>query len=148
MTGKEILDTAEVQSTNRTGEAELRFEDSRRRPIKRFRGRIRMVRHELLLGCNAFGIEGIEDKALRRENDFNVWDKGFRRGQAYPELTRTLVAKGSPLWALGIQSHMHKELWPIECAVLLRGPYGRWQDGVRGPGEGHIRVWKGTGRDR
>ncbi len=36
-------------------------------PARGFRGRVRLVRHEFLLGSNAFGIEGIEDGSLQRD---------------------------------------------------------------------------------
>lgn len=53
-------------------------------------------------------------KAMLLFNDFNVWCKGFVRDEAYPTLAQALLDSRAPLSALGIQSHMHKEVWPID----------------------------------
>lgn len=255
MTSREILDTAEGRiSEYRSGKAQLQFVDSAGQPVKGLCGRIRLVRHEFKIGCNAFGIHGIDENVLQQGyaeryaallnyatlpfywgfyepepgrcdkqqrleqmadwcrqhhivakghplawhlvfpewahaipdeealsrlherirqivshfagridtwdvineattshihenavgrwikkegaarcvqqclqwahqanprasllfNDFNIWGKGFVPDGAYPALARTLLECKAPLTALGIQSHMHKETWPIE----------------------------------
>jgi endo-1,4-beta-xylanase len=252
---RQILDTAEGRiREHRTGEARLEFVDGDGKPAKGWRGRIRLLRHEFLLGCNAFLIEGIEDAALQRDyaeryaallnyatlpfywgfyepqpgheekrerlermaefcrrhniltkghplvwhevfpdwakpmqddevlarlerrvhgivshfagridiwdvvneatvserfdnavgrwmkregaadcvgqalrwaheanpsarllyNDFNVWGADFAPGEAYPLLVARLQQTNAPMDALGIQSHMHKQTWPLE----------------------------------
>ena len=40
-------------------------------------------------------------------NDFNISDD-------FEALTRALIERGAPLNTIGIQSHMHKEVWPLE----------------------------------
>jgi endo-1,4-beta-xylanase len=255
MTGREILDTAERRiHDHRTAEAQLRVVDEAGRPVKGLRCQIRLARHEFSIGCNAFGIHGIDDAGLQRDyqeryaailnyatlpfywgfyepqpdqldkqqrlermadwckdhrilakghplawhlvfpdwahalpdekviarlqdrikqivshfagridiwdvvneattshihdnavgrwitkegpakcvaqclqwahqanpeatllfNDFNLWSKGFVRDEAYPTLAQALLDSCAPLSVLGIQSHMHKETWPIE----------------------------------
>ncbi len=62
MIAKDLLDTAEGRiQEHRTAPARLRLVAADGRAARGFRGRIRLVRHQFLLGCNAFGIEGIDD---------------------------------------------------------------------------------------
>ena len=64
MTGREVLETAEGRiREHRTAEARLRFVAGDGLPVRGFHGRVRLVRHEFLLGCNAFCIEGIDEPA-------------------------------------------------------------------------------------
>ena len=255
MTGTRIVETAGQRiQQHRTGQARLQFVQADGKPTRGFHGRIRLVRHEFLLGCNAFLIEGIEDRTLQQDyaeryaallnyatlpfywgfyepqpgeeehrerlermagwcrehrivtkghplawhevfpewakviaddevlarleervkgivshyagsigmwdvvneattshihdnavgrwmkrdgaarcvekalrwaheanpkatllyNDFNVWGPDFTPDEAYPDLAKALLAARAPVHVLGIQSHMHKQTWPIE----------------------------------
>ena len=58
-------------------------------------------------------------KALLLYNDFNV-------SPAYEQLVTDLQKQHAPVGALGIQSHMHKELWPIEKLWTVCETYSRF----------------------
>jgi len=52
-------------------------------------------------------------------NDFNL-SPDFER------LIAALLGEGAPLQAIGVQSHMHRELWPLEKAWRVCETYGRF----------------------
>jgi len=52
-------------------------------------------------------------------NDFNV-------GPEFETLVKTLLELGAPVNAIGIQSHMHKQLWPLEKAWTVCETYARF----------------------
>ena len=58
-------------------------------------------------------------KALLLYNDFNV-------SADYEQLAADLIKQHAPVGALGIQSHMHKELWPIEKLWTVCETYARF----------------------
>jgi len=120
MNKDELLGKAEERiQKHRTAEATLRFVDKAGHPLPRLDVRLALTRHEFKLGCNAFRIGNIEDKALQKGYDdrfaalLNYATLPFYWGGYEPEKDRTsedrleqmadwcrrhrIAAKGHPL---------------------------------------------------
>ena len=59
-------------------------------------------------------------------NDFNIWEKDFALGEDYLALANRLQQTNAPMDALGIQSHMHKQTWPLEKVWEACEAYARF----------------------
>lgn len=61
----------------------------------------------------------VDPSATLLYNDFNV-------SEAFETLLDSLCSRGAPLDAIGIQSHMHKGIWPLERAWQVCDTYARF----------------------
>ena len=67
MDTRALLDGAEARiQEHRTAEVTLRLVDGKGQPLRGARARVRLTRHEFLLGCNAYRLGALGDGALAR----------------------------------------------------------------------------------
>ena len=122
MKDDEIMGAAEARiAGHRTAEAGLRLVDAGGAPLAGFEGRVRLVRHEFKLGCNAFRVGNIEDPGLQREYEGRFADLlnyatlpfywgGYEREMGSPGAERLCGMAG---WcaANGVATKGHPLVW-------------------------------------